>query len=192
VRHGPASLARLGALALAVTTLAGCGSTVATSPVPHNQLEELLVNPFPVYWLGGSFHALQISEATQDPSGGVSVAYGTCIEGGQGTCLAPLRIVTSADNGFLPGGSAAGASEQIRGAPAVLTQGGRTIVIPTGGVVVDIYARDRGLARAAALTVVPINQPAAPGAPFPPRRPDTGYGATSLPWQEPTPLRPLR
>jgi hypothetical protein len=165
---------------------------VQTSAIPHNELEELLVNPFPVYWLGGTFHALPISEATKDPSGGVSVAYGTCIEGGQGTCLAQLRVVTSADNGFLPGGATASRSTEIRGTRAMLAQGGRTVIIPTGGVVVSIYARDRALARAAALTVVPINQPGAPGAPLPPRRPDTGYGATALPWQEPTPLRPLR
>lgn len=185
-------LAATAVAAAALALASGCGSTVQTAPVPHNELEELLVNPFPVYWLGGTFHALPISEATKDPSGGVSVAYGTCIEGGQGTCLAPLRVITSADNGFLPGGSTASRSAVIRGARAVLAQGGRTIMIPVGGVVVDIYARDRNLARAAALTAVPINEPGAPGDPFPPRLPDTGYGSTALPWQEPTPLRPLR
>jgi hypothetical protein len=152
----------------------------------------MVVSPFPVYWLGGTFHRLNISEATTDPSGAFSLQYGNCLEGGQGTCVAPLRIITSPDNSFLPVGGAAHGTTPLRGVPAVLARGGRTVVVATGGVVVYIVARDASLARAAASTMVPINEPGAPGAPLPPPKGDTGYGETPLPAQEPVPLRPLR
>jgi hypothetical protein len=186
---------RLPALSLAVLcalALGGCGDTLQDKRIPHNLLEGLLVNPFPVYWLGGTFHGLAITEASHDPSGGFSVQYGDCLAGGQGNCVAPLLIVTSADNSFLPGGQAPARQTQIRGVPALVAQAGRTIVIPTGPVVVDIYAVDRGLARAAAATMVPINEPGVPFAPLAASLPDTGYARTPLSSQEPTPLRPLR
>jgi hypothetical protein len=185
-----------GALALSAAAcalvLGACGDTLQSTPVGHNTLETMMVSPFPVYWLGGTFHRLQISEATTDPSGAYSLQYGNCLEGGQGTCVAPLRIITSADNSFLPVGGAAHATERLRGVSALLAREGHTIVVATGGVVVDIVAHEASLARAAAATMVPINEPGAPGAPLPAPQPDTGYGETPLPAQEPVPLRPIR
>jgi hypothetical protein len=177
---------------LAALLLAGCGNAAPQQAVSHNSLEGMLVNSFPVYWLGGSFHRLTISEAFHDTSGAYSLQYGGCLEGGQGTCVAPLRVVTSADNSFQPGGETASRPTVIRGVPARVAQQGRTIVLSTGGVVVDIYARDSSLARAAAMMVVPINQSAAVGAPLPAAEGDSGYGSTPLLTQEPTPLHPAR
>jgi hypothetical protein len=184
-----AALILLAACALA---LGACGDTLQDQPISHSTLEALLLNSFPVYWLGGTFHGLAITEASHDPSGGISVQYGDCAEGGQGTCVPPLRVVTSADNSFLPGGGAPGSIAQIRGVLAHVVQGGRTIVIPTGPVVVDIYATDARLARAAARTVVPINEPGTPEGQLPARLPDSGYGSTPLSSQEPAPLHPVR
>jgi hypothetical protein len=178
---------------LAALALAACGSSVERQQqVSHSTLESMLVNPFPVYWLGGAFHGLTISEVFHDPSGAYSVQYGTCLEGGQGTCAAPLRIVTSGDNSFIPGGSTPSHTTVIRGVGATIAQRGTTIAIPTGSVIVDIYASEPSLARAAAISVVPINEPSVPGTPLPPPQPDSGYGSTPLATQEPTPLRPLR
>ena len=185
---------RLAALPLAVLlclAVGACGDTVQDQPVSHSVLEGVIVNQFPVYWLGGSFRHLAITEVSHDPSGGFSVQYGDCLEGGQGTCVPPLRVVTSGDNSFLPGGTGPRRIALIRGVPALVAQGGRTVVIPTGGVVVDIYANEPSLARAAAQTVVPINDPGAPDAPLPRALPDTGYGSTPLSSQEPPPLRPV-
>jgi len=181
----------LSAIACALA-LSACGDTLQARPLGHDSLETMVVSPFPVYWAGGVFHRLPITEASSDPSGAYSLQYGNCLEGGQGTCVPPLRIITSADNSFLPVGDAARRTETIRGVPAQLTRGGRTIVMPTGPVVVYIVAHDASLARAAAATVVPINQPGAPGAPLPPPQGDNGYAETPLPAQEPVPLRPLR
>ena len=125
--------------------------------------------PFPVYWLGGSFEGMPIGEATYDPSGSYSLQYGNCLEGGQGTCVTPLRIITSPDNSFVPGGSTPSRRARIRGVDALIAQAGRTIVIATAGVVVDIYATSASAAAAAARTAVPINQPGSPEAPLPPR-----------------------
>jgi hypothetical protein len=186
--------APIAALLAAVCALAlsACGNTLQDRPIGHNTLETMIVGRFPVYWLGGTFHRLQITEAGSDPGGAFSLQYGDCLEGGQGTCVPPLRMITSPDNSFLPIGGAAHRAEQVRGVSATLARGGRTIVVATGGVVVDIVAHDASLARAALLTMVPINEPGAPGAPLPAPQPDTGFGDTPLPSQEPVPLRPLR
>lgn len=187
---------RLRALSIAglctvVVVLAGCGDTIQQKPIPHNILEGLIAAPQPVYWLGGSFRGLQIIEASHDPGGAYSIEYGNCLQGGQGTCVPPLRIVSSPDNSFRPGGGAPSSRIVIRGAGAVLAQSGRTIVLPTASVVVDVYASSGSLARAAAEAMVPINAPGSPGAPLPVALPDSGFGETPLPSQVPSPLHPL-
>jgi len=170
--------------------LSACGDTVQGKPVPHNVLEGLIAASFPVYWVGGRFSGLQISEAVHDPSGAYSTMYGPCVEGGQGTCTPALRIVTSPDNSFLPGGSTPARTSTVRGQRALEAAGGRTLVIPTAGVVVDIYARSRALARAAAATMVPINRVLSPSDPLPRAKPDTGFGRKPLLSQIPRPLTP--
>jgi hypothetical protein len=170
--------------------LCSCGNTVQERPIPHNILEGLIAAPFPVYWLGGSFEGMAVSEATVDPGGAYSLHYGTCLRGGEGTCVTPIEVVTSPDNGFLPGGSAPASRARIRGVDALLARAGRMIVLPTSGVVVDIYAPSARSAAAAARTVVPINEVGSPGAPLPPALPDTGFGEKALPRQLPPPLHP--
>jgi hypothetical protein len=179
-------------LALCAGAAGACGNTVQDQPIGHDALEALLLAPYPVYWLGRSFQGMAVTEAARDPSGAFSVQYGDCLEGGQGTCVPPLRVVTSPDNSFVPGASAPHRTAYIRGTRAVVAQRGRAIAIPTGGVVVAIYALTPRLAAAAAQGAVPINASAEPGAPLPARLPDTGFGASPLPAQTPPPLRPFR
>jgi hypothetical protein len=180
-----------GLLAVAALALGACGDTLQDRPIAHNTLEMLVVAPYPVYWLGRSFEGLAISEAKHDPSGAFSVQYGDCVEGGQSTCVPALRVVSSPDNSFVPGGDAAQRPARVRGVAAVLAQGGRTIEIPTAGVVVGVYADSPRLAAAAAQTIVPINQAGAPGEALPARQPDSGFGSTPLPSQLPSPLHAL-
>jgi len=183
VRLATLSLAGLCALALSA-----CGDTLQVQPISHSALESLLVAPHPVYWLGGSFNGLAVTEATRDPGGAYSVQYGNCAEGGQATCVPPLRVVSSPDNSFLPVGTLTHTGRIVRGVPAVLARGGRAIEIPTGEVVVDIYAQEAALAAAAAQMLVPINRIGAPGAPLPPRLPISAFATTPLPSQIPSPL----
>ncbi|HEV7584912.1 MAG TPA: hypothetical protein VGO14_03940 [Solirubrobacteraceae bacterium] len=185
----PAALALSG---LCAVLLCGCGDTLQAKPIPHNILEGMVISPFPVYWAGGSFQKLAITDVAHDPGGAYTVQYGNCLQGGQGVCVSPLKIVTSPDNSFLPGGSQPARTVQLRGAPALIARGGRTIVIATGDVVVDIYATTPTIAAAAARAIVPINAPGEPQGPLPPRLPDSGFAARPLPSQTPPRLGSLR
>jgi hypothetical protein len=185
---------RLLALPLAIlcaVSLTACGDTLQDKPIPHNQLEGMILAPYPVYWLGGTFQRLQITEVTHDPSGAFSISYGDCLQGGQGICTPPLRIVTSPDNSFLPGGTTASRTLAVRGVGARVAQSGHTILLPTGGVVIDIYGKDFKIARAAAQEMVPINASGSPLQALPRALPDTGYDSTPLPSQLPATVRPL-
>jgi hypothetical protein len=169
----------------------GCGDTLQTKPISHSTLESMVVAPFPVYWLGERYAGMQVTEADMDPSGSFTVQYGNCLQGGQGTCTPPLRLVTSPDNSFVPGGDSSRTLAAVRGVTAAVTDAGRTISIPTGGVVVSVYASDAAGARAAAGAIAPINRPEGPGERLPAQLPDTGFGSRPLPSQLPSTVRPL-
>jgi hypothetical protein len=177
------------ALGLCVLTLGACGDTLQDQPISHKTLESLIMAPYPIYWLGGSFQGMALTEASQDPGGAFAVQYGNCARGGQNTCIARLRVVTSPDNSFIPLGAQPHRAIQIRGVGGVAAQADETIELPTAGVVVGIYADSAALARAAAETAVPINFAGAPAAALPAALPDTGFAEQPLPGQTPTPLR---
>jgi hypothetical protein len=193
--HGPLAARPLAPLAalLCALSLGACGNSVQDQPIPHNSLESLLLAPYPVYWLGGRFHGLAITEASRDPSGAFTVQYGDCLEGGQSTCVPPLKVVTSADNSFVPGegSTTSRAPASVRGIDGFLAEQGDAISIPTGDVVLDIYAHTPALARAAAATAIPINYPGAPASQLPAPLPETDFGSRPLPSQIPKPLRAL-
>lgn len=179
--------------AVCVGVLCACANTLQDKPIPHNELEYMVSAAYPVYWLGASFQGMNVSEASHDPSDAWSVRYGDCVEGGEGSCTARLLIVTTPDNGFLPGGPTAAVvrATHIRGVPARIAQGGDTIILATGPVVVSIFATNPTTAAAAARTAVPIDEPAAVEAPLPAALPNTGFGETPLPDQVPSPLQVL-
>jgi hypothetical protein len=172
--------------------LAACGDTLQTQPIAQSALEGLVAAPYPVYWVGATFSGLAISEVVHDPGGAYSVQYGTCVEGGQATCTPALRLVTSPDNSFIPGGSAPAREIALRGVRALSFQGGHTIALAVGGVVVDIYAHTVALATAAAHTMVPINELGAPGGELPAQLPNTGFAQTPLRSQIPSPVQRVR
>lgn len=176
---------------LCALLVSSCGNTLQVQPIPHDVLEGLVVAPFPVYWLGATFKGLAVSEASHDPSDAYTVSYGNCLQGGQGYCVQPLRIVTSPDNTFLPGDVGAGREAHIRGVIASLYEHGRTVVLPAGGVVIDIYADSEDLALATARALAPINTAGVPGGALPAPVLDPGFDREPLPTQVPDPLRPL-
>jgi hypothetical protein len=181
----------LGAFALLCALgLGACANTLQDQPVTPGFLEPLIAQEdLPVYWLGGVFQRMGITRVSRDPSGAYEIQYGNCILGGQNACATPVQIVTSPDNSFLPGGAAPQRPVLLRGVHGLSSQGGRTLVVPTGGVVVDLYADSPALARAAAEAMVRIASPDLPGAPLPRPLPNTGYGEKPLPSQRP-PLAP--
>lgn len=117
---------------------------------------------YPVYWLGRAFHGLPLSGLTHDSGGAYTMAYGVCVIGGQNTCVTALRVVTSPDNSFVPGGSQGRSEAVIRGRRALLADRGATIELASGSVVLDIYANSARLAYEAARDLFPINAPGAP------------------------------
>ena len=186
-RHLPRRLWLSAALALCALTLGSCADTLQDQPLGPKPLEAVMVKSrFPVYWVGMVFHGMRITSVTIDPSEAVTVRYGDCLLGGQYTCVTPISIVSSPDNSFVAGGSAARVAQPIRGARAISARGGTTLAIPTGGIIVSVYAKSRSLARQVASSVAPLNKVGLPGAPLPPALPDTGFNRVPLPSQLPT------
>ncbi len=158
--------------------LAGCGNTLQNEPLSASTLEPLvLAEGFPVFWVGTSFHGMPLSAVDSDPSGAYEVQYGGCSTGGPETCISPLAVISSPDNGFLPGASAATGAIGIRGVRALIAPHGKTIELSTGAAVVDIQASSPGLALAAAREMAPVNVLGSPGAPLPAALPDSGFSA---------------
>jgi hypothetical protein len=165
---------------------AGCGNTLQDQPIARSWLENLeIIRGYPIYWLGGTFERLAITAVEHDPGGAYAIRYGDCTVGGQMTCVTPLLIITSPDNSFVPGGAAPGRDLAVRGIEGRRLQEGRTLVLRTGPVVVDVYAQTPALARAAVETMVPINEPAAPGDPLPAPLPTTPMAREPLAGQTP-------
>jgi hypothetical protein len=185
---GPRSLLALALLGASVM-LSACANTLQDRPISSNVLEQLvMVRQYPIYWLGGSFAKMQITNVMRDPSGAFTIQYGDCVEGGQSTCVPPLSVITSPDNSFHPAGSAPSQTLDLRGVHALLTQGGKTIELASGGVIIDIYANDPPMASAAAQAVVPINQRGLPGGALPRPLTNTGFAEQPLVSQTPPPV----
>ncbi|HEX4116652.1 MAG TPA: hypothetical protein VHY18_12355 [Solirubrobacteraceae bacterium] len=175
-----------GALAACALALASCANTLQDQPIGPQPLESVLVKSrFPVYWLGLSFHGMQITSVAIDPSEAVTIRYGDCVLGGQYTCVTPVSIVTSPDNSFVPGGSGVRQTIPLRGVSANSAQAGSTLAIATGKVVVSVFGKQPTLAREAAETMAPLNTTGLPLAALPAALPDSGYGRTPLSIQVP-------
>ncbi|HEX3691893.1 MAG TPA: hypothetical protein VHU13_01000 [Solirubrobacteraceae bacterium] len=176
----------IAATALCALALVACGDTLQDQPIGSSQLESVIVSSrFPVYWLGRRFDGLRITSVLTDPGGAVTLRYGDCLVGGQFTCVAPISLITSPNNGFLPGAQEVGRAALVRGAHSLSTQGGRTLAIRTGSVVVTVRADSPVRAYRAALAMTPVNKVGLPYQSLPPAVPDTGFGRLPLPSQLP-------
>jgi hypothetical protein len=186
-RRPPRSAAlALCALGLGCAPLAGCGETLQGHPVGEGTLQALVaVDRIPIYWLGQTFKGMSLTQVSEDYGGAYTMQYGNCAIGGQNTCVSPLQVVTSPEASFKPGSTNRTGTIAMRGRRALLLEGGRTLEIATGRVMVDIYAKTKELALAASATMVPINEPALPGSPLPAPAPGAQSPAEPLPGQLP-------
>jgi hypothetical protein len=128
---------------------------------------------------------MQITNVAIDPSEAVTIHYGDCVLGGQYVCVTPITIVTSPDNSFLPGGTATKQTVSLRGVSASSAQGGSTLALATGNVVVSVFGKQPTLAREAAETMAPLNTTGLPLAPLPAALPDSGFDRVPLSIQVP-------
>lgn len=174
------------AFAMCALALGSCGNTLQDEPIGPKPLETVIVHShFPVYWAGLKFAGLPISGVSIDPSEAVSIRYGDCVVGGQYTCMTPLAIVTSPDNSFIPGATAATPAPPMRGASVSSARGGDTLALATGAVVVSVYADRPSLARQALSVMAPVNAVGGPFEPLPAALPNTGFDEAPLPSQVP-------
>jgi hypothetical protein len=184
--HSPRAARLGGMLVLCALAVGSCGDTLQDQPVGPAPLERVIVKSrFPVYWLGLRFHGLRVTNVIIDPGGAVTIRYGDCLVGGQYTCVTPLAVVSSPDNSFVPGGSAARRAVRVRGAEASSTQGGATLAISTGSVVVSVHADRPPLAMTAAMMMAPVNKVGLPLQALPAAAPDTGFDRVPLPSEIP-------
>jgi len=171
-----ATLAR-GALAALCTllVLAGCG-TAHPKPLASGSLAEARTFPyFPVYWVGRNFdgHPLAAADGLKnyEPLIGDSVYYGDCVQSkgifGGGSCLLPLQVTTVIY--ALHPNAALGAQRNVvlRGVPATVYDGGRSIEIYTGRVAIDIFSNNYANAISAADQLRPLNAPGGASADLP-------------------------
>ncbi len=142
-----------------------CGNTLQDQPIPHNVLEGMIVAPVPRVLARRLLPRPGRHRSRARPERRLQRPVRQLPAGRRGRLRAAAagrhlaRQQLPARGGSTP--HAHGAHQGRRRARS--PQQGRTIVIPTGGVVVDIYAATAALARAAARTIVPINAPGAPG-----------------------------
>lgn len=172
----PLRLVALCALLLAALALSGCG-TARPRAVDANELAEAETFPyFRVYWAGHSFLGQPLA-AVDGQKGylssiGDSVYYGDCVHNkgilGGGSCVLPLQVTTVIYE--LHSNAALGAQRNIvvRGVPATVYDGGRSIELYSGRLAIDVFSNSYAHAYAAAQALYPLNAPGAARGDLPP------------------------
>jgi len=178
-RGRPTRAAR-GALSLVAACLAaaagGCGTEHPRS-LPAAALAEAQTFPyFPIYWVGPRFQRYPLAAVDGQEgyiaSVGDSVYYGDCAHGkgvfGGGTCLLPLQVTTVIYS--LHSNSSLGPQHNIlvRGVPATVYDGGRSIELYSGRVAIDVFSDTPSRALAATGRLLPVNAPGSASGDLPP------------------------
>jgi hypothetical protein len=160
---------------LAAASAAGCAN-VAPPPPRSSELAEAQTFPFfRVYFVGPRFGARPLAAAdgihNYNAATGTSVYYGGCASGrgglGGNGCVLPLQVATLlyARHANAPLGPQR--NTVLRGVPAVVYDGGRSIELYTGRVAVDVYSEDLAAGLRAVAALRPLNAPGAAAGPLP-------------------------
>jgi len=175
-RSARRSLLVAAATALAAVAATACG-TGHPAAISARELAEAQSFPYyRVYWAGLSFQGQQLSTADglrgYIEKIGDSVYYGDCVKSkgifGGGSCELPLQVTTVVYR--LHSNAPLGPQRNIvvRGVPATVYDGGRSIELYTGRVAVDIFSNSFSRALAAANSLLPINAPGRSSGSLPP------------------------
>jgi hypothetical protein len=174
----PRRLSRqLAALVGAVVTLvaAGC-ATRHPPPLSSAALAEAQTFPyFPVYWVGRGFHGEPLTAVdgrnTYNSGVGESLYYGDCVtqkgilKGG--SCPLPLQVTTLFYQRHANTSLGRQYNVLIRGVPAAIFDGGRSIQLYTGQVAVNVFSDTLEHALMAAALLRPVNAPGSAHGPLP-------------------------
>jgi hypothetical protein len=163
-------------LAAAGLLAAGCG-TGHPRPIAAAELAEVQTFPFfEVYWVGPRFegHDLAAADGLRGYIDriGDSVYYGDCVQSkgifGGGSCQLPLQVTTVIYR--LHSNTPLGPQSNmvIRGVPATVYDGGRSIEIYTGRVAIDVFSDTYAHAIHATALLLPVNAPGSATGPLPP------------------------
>lgn len=163
------------AMLMAALVIGGCGTT-QPPPLSAHALEEAQTFPYyRTYWVGPSF-AGQPLAAADGTTGynmlvGDSVYYGDCVSEHSiigGACRLPLQVTTVIYR--LESNEALGPQTNtvIRGVPAAIFEGGRSIELYTGRVAIELYSNSLAQALRAARLLRPLNAPGSARGPLPP------------------------
>jgi hypothetical protein len=158
----PASTAVL----LACAALAGC-ATAHPAPLGAHALAEAQTFPFfRVYWVGPRFgsHPLTAVDGLHGYTGsaGENVYYGDCASGGAGAsggCVLPLQVTTTVYYRRANAPLGPQRNALLRGVPAVIFDGGRSIELYTGRVAVDVFTEGLAQGQRAVAALRPLNAP---------------------------------
>ena len=166
-------------LALVGLLLSGCGThppLPITASINREELVQAEFFPFHrVYWVGLRFQGLTLTAAdgiqNYNPTIGESLQYGDCVSGHgplhTGGCVLPLQITTVVFHHHANTALGTQYNTVLRGVPATVFNGGRSIEVYTGKEAVDVVANTAARAMAAARGLRPLNAPGSATAPLP-------------------------
>lgn len=165
------------AAAVALSLLGGGCATRHPPPLPGSDLASAQTFPYyRLYWVGRVFENQPVTAADglagYDPGTGDGIQYGDCGRGQgplhTGACAAPLRIITVIYSEHCNRLLGAQRNIVIRGVPATVFDGGRSIEVYSGRVAIDVYADSPSRALSAVLALRPLNAPGSDRANLPP------------------------
>ncbi|HUH81045.1 MAG TPA: hypothetical protein VLZ06_06930 [Solirubrobacteraceae bacterium] len=175
-RRAAGAARRWGPILLVVLALAGCGTS---RPVQVRDYELVSAQTFPfyrIYWVGPEFGGLPLS-AVDGLSGyissvGDSVYYGNCVRSkgifGGGSCRLPLQVTTVIYHRHSNQALGAQRNIVIRGVPAVVYDGGRSMELYSGHVAIDVFSDTFEHALRASQQLYPVNAPGSNKGELPP------------------------
>jgi hypothetical protein len=167
----------LAAVATGLALLAGGCSTGPPQPLGASDLSSIQTFPFfKLYWAGQRFETLPVTAADglkgYTNGSGEGIQYGGCGKGKgplhTGGCSAPLQIVTVIYREHCNRPLGRQRNILLRGVPATVFDGGRSVEVYTGRVLVDVFADTAAHALHAAQALRPVNAPGSARGPLPP------------------------
>ncbi len=165
------------ACALSAALAGGCATT-SPAPIARGELAEAQTFPYyPIYWAGPRFGAYPLAASdgrkNYNAAVGDSVYYGECVAGkssalGESGCQLPLQIATAIYTMGAGGGLGAHRNALLRGVPAAIYDGGRSIRLYSGRLTISVSSDTYAEALAAVRALAPLNAPGSASGPLPP------------------------